>query len=263
MLSFEMHHQYRGHGISEGLHRAMLVYDDDVLLVDEGMGLGSCAVQLGGYTYFTATKSVIKNINEITTVFSVSKRLVWKVFGFRCEILTKLFENLSTNLYMKSKDRQDSLLVWSKLLRRIFHANIEFVNVNSHGELTVIFKISRDSVSIDVSSSLDRGGYKLFVMNELSGYLFNMGIIENRLVPPPTGWQLMAQPYELYSPEHALAYKIIEEQVPIDVKSVLYWGREVLENDVCWAGLESELIVETASFEHYKYSVCFREVEKI
>lgn len=163
---------------------------------------------------------------------------------------------------MKNKDKQDKLLVWGKLLRRIFHANIAFVTVNSLGELTVIYKICGNSVSIDVSGSLDKGGYELSVMNELSGSLFNMGIIENRLVPPPKGWESMKQPNELYCPEHVLAFKIIEEQVPNEIKSVLYWGREVLKNDICWAGLESALAVETASFEHYKYSVCLREVAK-
>jgi len=101
-LKFDISTQYKGTGVSQGLDRGLLVYDDDILLLEEGMGLGACAFQTGSYTYFTSIKSIKKAEDSFKVVGSIDKKLVWKVLGIKSSLLTRTLEYITTNIYMNS-----------------------------------------------------------------------------------------------------------------------------------------------------------------
>jgi hypothetical protein len=259
MLRFELTDQFKGCGISQGLDRGLLVFQDDVLLVEEGMGIGACALQTGGFTYFASTRSIRKNGDVLAMMVSLDKKLVWRIFGIKSMIFTKIFEASVSNNYMKRENDQEKLFKKGAFLRRFFHVKSDFVAVEPQGQINASFEISDDEISIGISCKTKKAGGKLFIMNELGGSCFNEGMVNQARTAPPTGWQNLTGPFELYSPRHALAFSIEERRVPENVHSRLCWGREV-GTDYSWAGFECELVCDTGCFDDYRYVVKFRKV---
>jgi hypothetical protein len=259
MIEFNISHQFSGIGISKGLDRGLLVYEDGKLLVEEGMGIGACAVKTGGFTYFSSIYDLSSDKCLFETVRGFDKRLELKIAGIRSKLLTWVIESITANIYMKYKRTQNSLLRIGEFLRRIFNVDIIFSNVPSIGELRTVYKICGNDIVVDISGQIRKKKYKLFVMNELGGNIFDMGIIDGRTVEPPFGWQKMDNCPELYSSLQSLAFTICEDDIPDKFSSRLYWGRE-MAHDICWAGFESEITCESEIFDHYKYRIRFRKV---
>ncbi|MGV8905414.1 MAG: hypothetical protein ACOH15_02310 [Acetobacterium sp.] len=261
MLTFDISNEYIGTGVSHGLDRGLLVYSGDVLLLEEGMGLGACALQTEGYTYFTSIKNIKREKDSFEVECTIDKKLVWKVLGVRAKLLTRILEGITSNIYMKQENKQRKLLRLGGLLCKVFSVNSCFVNVKSQGEVRIVFEIEDNEILVDLSCKTEKMGSKLFVMNELGGSIFNKGIINHELIGPPSGWNKIEKPSELYSPSQALAFTLVESHVPDNVRSTLFWGRELAGNSYCWAGFESEILCESSEFENYRYSIKFREVE--
>lgn len=262
MLTFDISNHYKGIGVSHGLDRGLLVYSDDNLLLEEGMGLGACALQTDGYTYFTSIKSIKKVKDSFEVECTINKKLVWQVLGIKSNFFTKILEDMTTNIYMKKEKRQKKLLKQGDLLRKLFNVKACFVNVSSHGKVRITYKVGDNEILVDLSCETEKTGNKLFVMNELGGSIFNKGIINDELTASPTGWQKIERPCELYSPNHALAFTLVETHVPKNVQSTLFWGREFASDNYCWAGFESEILCDSSNFRNYRYSIKFREVAK-
>ena len=261
-LKFYISHQYKGTGVSQGLDRGLLVYYDNILLLEEGMGLGACAFQTGGYTYFTSIKSIKKAEDSFKVVGSIDKKLVWKVLGIKSSLLTRTLEYITTNIYMKHEKSQELLLQLGQLLRMLFNVKACFVKVPPQGEVRITYELRAHEITVDLSCETEKKESKLFVLNELGGSIFDKGLINNELSASPSGWQKIEGLCELYSCAHSLAFTIIERYVPANVQSKLYWGREQTSNNYCWAGFESELICSSRKFNNYRYSIKFREVAK-
>ena len=260
MLRFDISHEFQGTGVSKGLERGLVVYYDDILLMEEGMGLGACALQTGGYTYFTSIKRINKVKNSINVVCHIDRRLVWQVLGIKSNHFTRILEYLATNIYMKHENRQAGLLKLGGLLQKLFRVKASFVNVSSQGEARINYELGDTEISIDLSCKTEKRGCKLFVMNELGGTIFGESIINGVLSVAPSGWQKIEGSCELYSRVHSLAFTIVERDVPDTVRSALFWGRELVNNNYCWAGFESELLCDAGNFKEYRYSIKFREV---
>jgi len=260
MLSFDISHQYKGTGVSQGLDRGLLVYDDDILLTEEGMGLGACAFQIGGYTHFTSIKSISKARDSFRVVSKIDKMLVWKILGIKSKSLTRGMEFITTNVYMKQEKRQGKLLELGDVLRRIFNVEASFVDVPTQGEVEITYEIGENAILVNLSCETKKTGSRIFVMNELGGSLFNRSIIGGKIAAPPTGWEKLKGPWELYSYVHGLTFTCVQENIPENVTSKLYWGREQTANNYCWAGFESELFSRSLKFSNYRYSIRFREV---
>ena len=262
MLRFDISHLYKGIGVSQGLDRGLLVYNDDELLVEEGMGLGTCAFQADGFTYFTSIKSIEKigTTHEVTS--SINLKLQHKVLGIRSDLFTRYQEYIATNIYMKHEKRQELLLYLGGDLRKLFNLKVCFVKVPPIGEVRVKYEVCGNDVSVNLSCELEKKAGKLFVMNELGGSIFDKSIINGKLSSTPSGWQKMERPNEFYSSIHSVSFTIVERYVPDNIKSKLYWGKEQMANSCCWAGFESEIICDCSKFENYQYSIIFREVEK-
>ena len=261
MLRFDMSQLYNGMGVSQGLERGLLVYWDDVLLLEEGMGIGACAFQTGGYTYFTSIKEINKTGDEIETICSIDRRLEIKILGIRTRMATRAQEFIATNVYMKHKISQIPILFLFVFSRKLFHVKSCFVKGPPLGEVRVAYGLEKSGVLVDISCTLEKKG-KFFVMNELGGGIFNKSIAGGKLSNPPLGWQKMEGPRELYSSAQSLAFTMEERHVPDNVKSKLCWGREKLLNNCNWAGFESEIVCDSSEFKNYTYSINFREVTK-
>lgn len=262
MLTFDISDEYKGTGVSQGLDRGLLVYNDDVLLLEEGMGLGACAIQTYGYTYFTSIKMIRKAEGFFTVIHTIDKKLIWSVLGVKSKLFTRTLEYITTNIYMKQEKRQEKLLKLGAVLRKIFNVTASFVNVPTQGEVRITYEVSDNEILVNLSCETKKKQSKLFVMNELGGSVFDKGMINGELTASPSGWQKIAEPSELYSPFHGLAFTITETHIPENVQSTLYWGRELSSNNYCWAGFESEILWDSGEFNNYRYSIKFREVAK-
>lgn len=263
MLRFDMSDTYQGMGVSRGLDRGVLVYHDGTLLLEEGMGLGACALQTNEYTYFASVKTIQKIESGFAVVLDIDQQLVWQVFGVNVRLLTRILEKLTTHIYMKQEKRQNAFLELGNKLRQLFKVSSCFITVPKQAVGLMMIKVGDNRVAVDLSmkTAIKNGKRKIFVMNELGGSHFNKGLINGDVISPPTGWQKLEESAELYSAEHGLAFTMAEIQIPVNVKSALFWGRESISNNYCWAGFESELSFETQQFEHYKYVIKFKEVK--
>lgn len=262
ILKFDISRQYKGTGVSQGLDRGLLVYDDDILLLEEGMGLGACAYQKGGFTYFTSIKSIVKEGVSFKVIYSIDRRLDWMILGIKSYPLTRALEYIGTNLYMKNEKRQEILLKLGGFLRKVFNVKPCFIIVPVQGEIKIHYELRDMEILVDLSCETEEMGNKLFVMNELGGNIFDQGIIDDERSIPPSGWQRIAGTCELYSLDHALAFTMIEHEVPVNIHSTRFWGREMVINNYCWAGFESEIVCDSEKFENYRYSIKFRNVVK-
>ena len=262
MLKFEMSQTYKGTGVSEGLDRGLLVYNNDILLIEEGMGLGSCAFQTGGLTYFASISDIKNDLNSFEVIYNIDKRLEFKVSGIKSELFTRAQEQIATNVYMKLEKSQKKLLILGGLLGKILNMQVCFVKVPAIGEVRITYELGLNSATMDVNCEIEKKAGKLFLMNELGGSIFDKSIVKGEMSPSPSGWQKMQNSCELYSKGHSLAFTIIERNIPDNVRSNLYWGREQFSDKCCWAGFESEIICDTNKFSNYRYSINFREMGK-
>lgn len=263
MLTFDMNNTYKGLGVSRGLDRGVQVYYDNNLLLEEGMGLGACALQTNGYTYFATVKTIIKSGEGKFEVFlEIDQQLVWNILGVNARLITRMLEKLVTNIYMKQEKRQKSYLKLGNLLRKVFRIRSRFITVAQQAEVVMVVAVGNNLVDIDLSlkTQVKDGNRKFFVMNELGGNHFNIGLVNGAVRPPPTGWQKIEENVELYSRKFKLAFSMAEKQIPKNVVSTLNWGRESISDSYCWAGFESELSWNTQQFDHYKYVIKFKEV---
>ena len=99
---------------------------------------------------------------------------------------------------------------------------------------------------------------KIFVMNELSGNLFDQGVVGGKNSPPPSGWQKTKDDSQLYSKLYQISFAAKEINKPENLKTQLYWGREA-DKDHCWAGFIYQLHCETREFHDFKYFISFQE----
>jgi hypothetical protein len=261
MLQYELTSRYKGFGLSLNLDRGLLVLHDGVLLVEEGMGIGACALQIGGYTYFASTRSIGDTDDSLALAFSLDRRLEWRLMGIKSRIFTRALEFVVTHSYMKREKSQNMLLKLGNFLGKLFFVTPDYVFVPSKGEMMISYTASQDAIDVEVSYKAPKAGGVLFIMNELGGNIFNEGIINGVQTPPPTGWKKVTGTCELFSQSHALAFTIDERHVPENVQSTIYWGRESCANN-CWAGFESKLISPSGEFDHYRYAIMFREAVK-
>lgn len=264
MVVFEMpdiEEIYKGAGVSKGLDRGLLVYDHGALLVEEGMAIGACAFQTGGFTYFTSVKSIERKGSFIEVESHIDTRLEFSVFGIRSKLITKSQETLIKHFYMKQEKWQDQLLKKGAIIRKLFRVDVCFVKSPSLGTVKTVYEVGDGMVKTDLSCCA-KGGGRLFVMNEVGGSKFDKSIVNGEISSPPSGWQKIASDCELYSDSHSLAFTMEEDSVPENVKSSLYWGREYIEDVCSWSGFESEIKCSSGKFENYRYSVAFRRVSR-
>ncbi len=255
MLRFDLSDSYKGIGISQGLDRGLLVYDDNLLLVEEGMGFGSCALQTAGRTYFTSIKEFKRDGVSFHMRSSIDMKLEVNILGINSPFLTLVHEHAVKNLYMKHAKRQEQLLRLGSFLGKLFNMKTYFLKVPTLGEVTVIYKLGEGNILVDLSFETEIKDSRLFVLNELGGSIFDQSIINGIVSDPPSGWQKIEAPCELYSRKHGLSFTIVEKHIPDNVKSKLYWGREQIRNHCCWAGFENEIVCESGKFENYIYSI--------
>jgi len=257
-----MSNQYQGYGFSQGLDRGLLVYHDYALLLEEGMGLGACALQSEGSTYFASINDIKMVNGSYHARYSFDRKLEVTVFGIKLHLITRMQEYLVKNFYMNHEKKQDQLLKLGLLFRKFFRVKNCFARVQSLGEVIISYKLCNNEILVNLSCKTEKQGNCLYVMNELGSSFFDQSIQDGEISPPPSGWQKIERPCELYSSIHRLAFAIVERNVPNNVRSSIYWGREHMVNHSCWAGFENEIIIESGELENYQYSVQFREVAK-
>jgi len=260
MLTFEMSKRYKGTGISNGLDRGMLVYQNGDLLLDEGMGMGSLALQSGGMNYFASIKQITNSSDSgrVEVTLSVDRMLQRTIYGIPSKPLTRFIEKVCTNMYKEREQGQGIWFVIGGWINFVLQIKVDFVPVPSKGIFQLSNEILKNEVRIELSGNLEEAADKIFVMNELSGRLFDHGMINDKITPPPLGWQKTAKGSRLYSAERGLTFTADEIGKPDNLSTQLYWGREA-DKDHCWAGFIYELQTKSKSFQKFQYSILFQE----
>lgn len=268
MLEFKFDKNYYGEGISRGIPRGLLPYLDGRLIVQEGMGIGSFAVQYGNRTYFCSIEKIDEYVisdshKEIDVEYSVDMMLEWTFIKRSSPLLTSFLENVASKCYMKSEAFQDPLLKIGTLIRRLLGIKPDFKKIESLGNISASYAVGESDIKIVADCNLRLENYKLFVMNEIGGELFSRSVICGQEKAPPTGWQRIEKSdvskdrlHVLKSPSLGLAFHMDEIFVPPYVESTLFWGREVSDG-YNWAGFESELKCSSSGFEGYAYRIWF------
>jgi hypothetical protein len=258
VLTFELSKQYKGIGISHGLDRGLLVYQNSELLIDEGMGLGAVAVQLNGINYFASIRKMNQSFDQIEVILSVDKMLSNSIYGIRSKRLTRIYETVFIKSY---KEHERSQRIWFKIggwFNSLLKLKASFIQVPTKGQFVLTYQISEDEIRISVSAALEETVDKIYVMNELSGMLFDQGIVDGQVEEPPSGWQHAEEEYQLYSGVKGVSFAAQETNRPKNLKSQLFWGRETGEYN-CWAGFIYELQCEDREFNDFRYAISFRE----
>lgn len=271
MLEFKFDKNYYGEGISRGIPRGLLPYMDGKPIVQEGMGIGSFAVQYGNRTYFCSVDKIdeYSAVDKIIDVkYRVDMELEWTFLQKPSALLTSFLETVASEFYMKSEVFQDPLLKIGTLIRRLLRIKPDFKKIESLGEISASYAVGESNIKIEADCNLILENYKLFVMNEIGGELFSRSIICGKEKAPPTGWQRIEKSaviedhlHVLKSPSLGLAFHMEEIFVPPYVESTLFWGREV-SSGYNWAGFESELKCFSRGFEGYAYRIWFEKAAK-
>ncbi|KDR96473.1 hypothetical protein SAMN02745945_00284 [Peptoclostridium litorale DSM 5388] len=257
MIRFEMSKEYIGRGASKGLQRGILAYHEGDMIVDEGMGIGVCALQSGGYTYFSTIGKIEMDSNVIKVSCRIDSMLTRSIFGIKSRLVTRFLEYLTTNIYMKSEKLQNLFLAIGAFLRRIFNIQTGFEKVGSRADVSVAYVIGEYDVQVSINCNSHVENARIFVMNELGGSVFSRALNEGIICSPPSGWQRFREGARLYSPERGISFTMSEKNVPKGVKSSLYWGREVAKG-YNWAGFESMLAAENGEVKGYEYKIEFK-----
>jgi hypothetical protein len=258
MLTFEMSKQYKGTGISNGLDRGLLAYQNGDLLLDEGMGLGAVSLQLDGINYFATISQMTKLSEHIEVVLTIDRMLLRTIYGITSRPLTRFIEKVCTSIYKERESGQGIWFIIGSWVNFLLQIEARFVQVPAKGQFFLNYQILSDEILIDLSGSLQEPIDKIFVMNELSGSLFQDAIKNGEIIPPPSGWQLADGENLLFSQECQLAFTTKELNKPSLLESELYWGREADKNH-CWAGFIYQLQTDATEFKHFKYTVSFQE----
>lgn len=257
MIKFEMSKEYRGSGASKGLQRGLLAYHEGEQIVNEGMGIGICAIQAGGLTYFSTIEEIEMKAGSVRVSYKIDNVLTRSIFGVKSRLLTRILEYFTTSIYMKSEKIQDSLLTAGDFLRGALSIETTFEKSACMANVDVVYTIGEFDVNVSVSCDSKAENSKIFVMNELGGSVFKEAENNGVVCRPPSGWQRFVEGSRLYSPERKISFTIREKSVPEGVKSSLYWGREIARG-YNWAGFESMLIAENGIVDGYEYKIEFK-----
>lgn len=270
MLEFKFDKNYYGEGISRGIPRGIVPYFQGKSIVQEGMGIGSFAIQHNNRTYFCSIAKIDESAALSKTVdveYTVDLKLEWTFLQKASSRLTTFLELVASKYYMKSEKIQNPMLKIGTLLRRLLAIEPEFKKVESLGTIKARYTIGEYDIHIEVCGDMRLEKYKLFVMNEIGGELFSRAIICGKATKPPTGWQkienastINAKTHILKSVNLGLIFYTEEISTPSNVESTLFWGREV-SSGYNWAGFESELKCSSFRFEKYSYKVYFDPVK--
>lgn len=258
MLTFELSKQYRGFGISNGLDRGLLIYQNGSLLLDEGMGIGALAVQHQGITYFASILRVNPSTDQIEAILSVDKMLQRKIVGIQSKPLTRLIDKICATMYKEREKNQRFWLKFGGVINSILHITVSFVQVPSKGRFELKYTFANGDIEVELNAKLESRVDRISVMNELSGNLFDRSLNDGIMSSPPSGWQHAKEGTWLYCDSRRLSFTVKEQNRPANLESRLLWGRET-DKDHCWSGFIYELRTESKEFQHFKYAVSFRE----
>lgn len=235
--------EYCGEGISAGLPRGLLADLNGTNLAQEGMGLGTIAVKMDGYTYFAGSCSIDPSQpDSFRMMFSVDRRLVWQFRGKPRMLLTRWIEK-ATEGYMRYPQSQNLLLKIGTFLRKALNLTPSFEVVPALLHAFVHYRIEGTTAEISLSMANKRKGRCLvYLLNELGADYFTASLHQGRSGGPPSGWELLARDTRaplpaLYDPEHGLIFRLVP---PDDFPGRIFWGREKTA-DYCWAGFEMEI----------------------
>lgn len=237
---------YKGYGHSQGLARGLQLFWDGENRTQEGMGLGTIAIKEDGCTYFSKNYRDFAEETKVSArAFSLDTVLLTGPKGMESSLLTWL-RDLGIAFYKKHPKTQAAQLSADRFLRRFFCIHRVFKTVRPKAEAVVNYDLGQNEVLLTFKTSIPEFGRpKICLMNELGADWFDKGLMEGKVVPPPSAWQPLAKGKQsplLYSTRLGLSFGISDIYVSDNLPYQLFWGREKTQ-ELCWAGFILEIEV--------------------
>lgn len=234
---------YEGAGRSRGLARGLLVFIGDQNLTGEGVGIGGVAVRDRTCTYFSRSWNDRADEDGFGRTYTLDTRMSWSVMGRTSPLLTRWIES-AVGAYMRLPSLQRILTLPVLPLRRTLAIDPLFETIPPVGQVTVtcVVQGGRVDVRAEVHPPM-KPGSMVCLLNELSAEWFTAAVRNEKIVPPPPGWEMIG-PHDpevhLYDPVHGVRFTMTGPSISSPVPSRIFWGRE-RTGDLCWAGFCLEL----------------------
>ncbi|HAR63828.1 MAG: hypothetical protein DKM50_08555 [Candidatus Margulisiibacteriota bacterium] len=246
-LHFYSDDKYRGEGLSFGLVRGLLASFDDMNITQEGMGLGTLVMTIGGKTFFSRScQSIVVDNNRIIKVFLLDTRMAWSISGYRSPFIAYFMRKM-TDFYMlvKNKKLQQLCLRFGYHLRKALTIEPVFEESTPMAQVSFYYDLKGTSeLSIECAvSSLCGDLEKVYILNELGARHFDKSYINEVVSDPPSGWQKISDYFSsfvFYCSKHNIKFFIKSLDVQAGIPANIFWGREVTKEH-CWAGYGIEL----------------------
>jgi len=227
---------YRG-GRSSEFAEGILVRDGDLDLTGEGMGIGSVALRTTDFTYFPQNSRTVHHNDDVSRIFLLDTRIVWRFWGITSVWLTGLMEKLVT-WYMTHPSLQNVFLPLCGL-RGVARLETAPEVMEPVAEAQFFYRVKGSAIQISCTvQSLQGPLPEVWLLNELAADIFTASLQEDRLLPPPPGWEALngALPTPaLYDPSRSLWFRVARVMTAPSVTSRVYWGRE-RGKELNWAG---------------------------
>jgi len=232
-----------GEGISLGIARGILVKHKDTNIVQEGTGIGNLALKNGLMTYFASTcKTVRLSETQFRKTFLVDSVMLWQINGKPSIFLSGVID-LFCQGYMHFPGLQNKLLKTGTLFRNLFKLTPQIKKIAPVAEACFNYFVEADELYIECEIK-SLAGYlnKVFILNELGADYFQNGVMNGKIVPPPSGWEYIASGPDstaFCNADYNLSFLVKKINVKDPIPYKVFWGREKTK-DFSWAGFEFE-----------------------
>lgn len=243
------------------LQKGLILVYKGVELVQEGAGFGVPVIKYADKTFFSSRAAVFLEHQEakevvIRKVFSLNVVSEKQLMG-RCidnsvyRVIHRAFEVS----YLNQK-KQSSLFNYVMMLRKTLGIKTCFVEAASRGEITVIYHLEPDTITInaDLSSIEQEGCREIIFLNEQgAGFFVNFqdGDGSHQDNSDVGGWSKVESGRGCFSTaDFGLSFAMSQQR-----GAQFFCGRERVQNRFAWAGMAYALSSHTSAFD-YEINLC-------
>jgi hypothetical protein len=253
---------YKGFGHSAGLARGLQLLVDEENLTQEGMGIGTVALKVGGVTLFSQKyRDDPTDGNKYVRTYSLDTALWIGIKGLPLFQLTRIREAM-VGFYKEHPKFQGFQLAAGRKMRRLFQVKRVFRKTEPTGEARILYEIHKNENTNEVQiaatiSSFKEVNGKICLMNEMGADWFTEARKQDKTIGAPTAWEDLTydkistgeadqtskkqEVYpSLYAPTYDLFFDIQDIVVSHKLPYKVYWGREKTK-ELCWAGFTIEI----------------------
>jgi len=195
------------------------------------------ALRTTDFTCFPQNSRTVHENDEVSRIFLLDTRIVWRFGGITSVWLTGLMEKL-VSWYMTHPSLQNVLLPLCGL-RGVARLEPASEVMEPVAEAQFFYRVEGSAIQVSCTvQSLQGPLPDIWLLNELGADIFTASLQEGRLLPPPPGWEALKVGLPtpaLYDPSRSLWFRVARVMTAPPVTSRVYWGREK-GKELNWAG---------------------------